>query len=735
MDDQERKNRMIMIEGNLERITFQNEENHYTIARLATGKSNSMITIVGFMAGVSPGQTLRVCGNWETHPRYGQQFKIETFEVSLPETVEGIQKYLESGVIQNIGPLIARRLVQHFGPKTLEIIEQHPERLTEVNGIGKAKAGRIENSWKGHHIVRELMQFLQTRGIKGSYSAIILKEYGEGALDILKNDPFQLAEDIPGIGFVIADAISQHNGASKTDPKRVRGCIQHLIGQGENDGHTFLPDTAIIDQCYKTFHIDPETATFALKELADKGTLVIEDYQAAQDEKAVYSKELYRAEQGIANRFKALLSVPMPPLSMNPEQITQEILKKLAIQLSFGQLNVLEQILNHRAAVITGGPGTGKTTLIRSVNAIFERMGKLVVLAAPTGRAAKRLSEVVQRDAKTIHRLLKYNLKEQRFEINQNNPIDADVIIIDEASMVDTLLLFHLIRAVPVTSVLILVGDVFQLPSVGPGNVLKDIIQSNVIPVYYLKTIFRQAQESPIIINAHRVRDWNQKGEVPDFHTAGTDDELSEFYFIQQSDPNTVVETIKTLCSNSIPHRFGYDPIRDIQVLTPMHKGLIGTINLNQELQKILNPGNVGMESMGFTYKKDDKVMHLKNNYEKDVFNGDIGTISSIDNQTRQVTVDYEGRTVVYEAEEMHELSLAYAISVHKSQGSEYPVVIVPLLTQHYIMLQRNLLYTAMTRGKNLVILIGTRKALSTAVNNDKPRERLSGLARKLILN
>ncbi|RJP76132.1 MAG: ATP-dependent RecD-like DNA helicase [Desulfobacteraceae bacterium] len=724
---------MIILEGNLERITFQNEENHYTIARLATGTPGSMITIVGFMAGISPGQTLRLSGNWETHPRYGQQFKIETFAVSLPETIEGIRKYLESGVIKNIGPLIAKRLVRHFGKKTLEVIEQCPERLTEVNGIGKAKAGLIERSWKGHHIVRELMQFLQARGIKGAYSARILQEYGEEALDILKKDPFRLAEDIPGIGFLIADTITRHNGLPKDDPKRVRGCIRYLIGQGENDGHTFLPDTVIIDQCGQTFQIDPEIAALALDELADSGILVREDIPDKQDQKAVYSKELHAAEQGIANRFKALLSVPMPMLNMNPEELTCEILKKLAIQLSAGQLEVLEQILKHRVAVITGGPGTGKTTLIRSVNAIFERMGKLVVLAAPTGRAAKRLSEVVQRDAKTIHRLLKYNLKEQRFEINPNNPIDADVIIIDEASMVDTLLLFHLIRAVPVTSVLILVGDVFQLPSVGPGNVLKDIIQSHAVPVYYLKTIFRQAQESPIIVNAHMVRDWNHPGEIPDFQTAGPEDELSEFYFIRQSSPDTVVETIKTLCAESIPHRFGFDPIRDIQVLTPMHKGLIGTINLNQALQKTLNPDHTGMEIMGITYKPNDKVMHLKNNYEKDVFNGDIGTIAAIDHQTRLVTVDYEGRKVEYEPEEMHELSLAYAISVHKSQGSEYPVVIVPLLTQHYVMLQRNLLYTAMTRGKKLVILIGTRKALSVAVNNDKPRERLSGLARKLI--
>ncbi|MBW1898279.1 MAG: AAA family ATPase, partial [Deltaproteobacteria bacterium] len=349
-------------------------------------------------------------------------------------------------------------------------------------------------------------------------------------------------------------------------------------------------------------------------------------------------------------------------------------------------------------------------------------------LAAPTGRAAKRLSEVVQRDAKTIHRLLKFKFKESCFEVNRNNPIDADVIIIDEASMVDTVLMYHLLNAVPVTSKLILVGDVFQLPSVGPGNVLGDIIRSKAIPVFYLTEIFRQAQESPIIINAHMVR----RGESPDFNSKNTDNELSEFYFINQSDPNTIVETIVKLCVDSIPKRFYFDPIKDIQVLTPMHKGVAGTINLNQVLQKALNHNTDQAEIMGGIYKTGDKVMHLKNNYLKDVFNGDIGTIAGVDRETNQVMVDYEGRVVVYEPEEMHELSLAYAISVHKSQGSEYPAIIVPLITQHYIMLQRNLLYTAMTRGKKLVILIGTRKAFQIALNNDKPRKRFSGLMKKI---
>jgi len=719
---------MIKIEGHLERITYQNEENHYTIARLSTGKPKNMITVVGFMAGISPGQTLRLSGNWETHSKYGQQFKITTFEVTLPETVDGIKKYLETGIIKGIGPLIAGRLVSRFGSETLEIIEKKSKRLTEVNGIGKTKAKRIQDAWKDHHVIRELMQFLQSRGIKGSYSSKILKEYGEEAIEILKTDPFRLAEDIPGIGFIIADTVTQQDGVSPDDPKRVRACINHLVEQAANEGHTFIPEEMILDQCHQAFRIDMEATRTALDNLEKHGVIVTEEAGEDEQGRAVYSKEMFLAEKGIANRFKTLLSVPAATPKMNAEQLTQEILKKLALKLSSEQLNVLEQILALRAAVITGGPGTGKTTLIRSVNAIFEATGSVVALAAPTGRAAKRISEVVQRDAKTIHRLLRFNFKESYFEVNQNNPIDADVIIIDEASMVDTVLMFHLLNAVPATSKLILVGDVFQLPSVGPGNVLSDIIQSEAIPVFYLTEIFRQAQESPIIMNAHKVR----RGESPDFNSGNTDYELSEFYFINQSDPNTVVETIVKLCSESIPKRFFLDPVRDIQVLTPMHKGVAGTINLNQVLQKALNRNTDQAEIMGGIYKTGDKVMHLKNNYLKDVFNGDIGTISGVDRETSQVAVDYEGREVVYEPEEMHELSLAYAISVHKSQGSEYPAIIVPLITQHYIMLQRNLLYTAMTRGKKLVILIGTRKAFAIALNNDKPRKRFSGLMEKI---
>jgi exodeoxyribonuclease V alpha subunit len=421
----------------------------------------------------------------------------------------------------------------------------------------------------------------------------------------------------------------------------------------------------------------------------------------------------------------------MTPRSIDAERISTEVQKQLALVLSKEQVDALEQILSHRVAIITGGPGTGKTTLIRSINAIFEVLGKKVLLAAPTGRAARRLSEVTLRNATTIHRMLGVNFQDGLFSKNRDNPLDADAVIIDEASMLDTLLMFHLINAVPMTAVLVLVGDVFQLPSIGPGNVLSDMIKSAQAPVFYLKKIFRQAHQSPIIMNAHRIRN----GELPVLKHMDDSERLSEFYFLEQDDPNRAVSNIVELCTNIIPEAFSFDPMHDIQVLTPMHKGLVGTTHLNQVLQKELNPNPVMVETTGTAFKVGDKVMHLKNNYQKDVFNGDIGTINAVDIKESVFSVDYYGRTVDYDFTETDEVSLAYAISVHKSQGSEYPAVILPIMVQHYVLLQRNLLYTAITRGKSLVIIIGTKKALTVALKNDKPKKRLSGLAFRLIQN
>jgi exodeoxyribonuclease V alpha subunit len=718
----------IILEGHLEHITYHNKENNYTVAKLSLGQARNPVTIIGHMAGVSPGQALKLEGHWQTHPKYGQQFKVQSYDVTIPATVDGIRKYLESGAIKGIGPSMADRLVNAFGVETFEVIENNPERLTEIEGIGETKADMIRMAWQDHHGIRGLMKFLQDMEVQTSLCAKIYKEYGTDAVDILRTEPYQLADNFPGVGFVIADAIARNLGLEKAQPDRVRAAILHLIYTMAEDGHTFAEEENLVARCENLLQVDQDTIHKAIDELIAANQIVVEALGSDSQNRALYLKELHLAENGLANRLKALLSVPLPPAKMDSERIAAEVQKKMAINLSAEQLEVLEQIFAHRISIITGGPGTGKTTLLRSITAIFEALGKKVQLAAPTGRAARRLADVTGKKARTLHRLLGFNFTEGQFIRNQDNPLDADVLIVDEASMVDTVLMYNFLKAVPASAVLVLVGDVFQLPSVGPGNVLADIIQSECLPVFYLKKIFRQDRESPIIINAHRVRE----GETPDFESGDRLDGNSEFYFLEQPDPQQVVATIVNLCRHELPQRFDIDPVNDLQVLTPMHKGPVGTINLNHVLQDALNPNPVLQESIGSNFKVNDKVMHLKNNYQKDVYNGDIGTIHHIDKKSGRVSVDYYGRTVEYDATDLDEITVAYAISVHKSQGSEYPAVIIPLLTHHYIMLQRNLLYTAMTRGKKLVILIGTQKALSIALNNDRPQQRLSRLADRL---
>jgi exodeoxyribonuclease V alpha subunit len=530
------------------------------------------------------------------------------------------------------------------------------------------------------------------------------------------------------MGFYLVDKIALKLGVSRDDPKRIKACVVQVMQQSINEGHVFAYEEQLFAHCSRFFGLDADIVNHAIETLVDEKKLVIENQGEFSDKRAVYLEEFYEAETGISDRVKALLSVPVIPPPIDSERISREVQKKLAIALSGEQIDALEKILSHRVNIITGGPGTGKTTLIRSISAIFEALGKQVLLAAPTGRAARRLSEVTRRNAKTIHRLLGINFQDGAFLKNRDNPLDGDVVIIDEASMVDTLLMFHLTNALPVTAVLVLVGDIFQLPSIGPGNVLKDLIKSARIPVFYLKKIFRQAYQSPIILNAHRIRN----GEAPVFRPMDESDRLSEFYFLEETDPAKVVSTIVELCIKTMPRDFSLDPLQDIQVLTPMHKGIVGTTHLNQVLQKVLNPNPVVLETTGSAFKIGDKVMHLKNNYQKEVFNGDIGTIRTVDPKGENFSVDYYGRTVNYDFTETDEVSLAYAISVHKSQGSEYPAVIMPLMTQHYILLQRNLLYTGITRGKRLVILIGTKKAMTIALKNDTPKKRLSGLAFRL---
>lgn len=716
------------IEGYLENITYFNEETHYTIAKIRTPGIENPVTVVGFMAAVSPGETLKITGNWETHPKYGEQLKIKSFEVTLPATVEGIKKYLGSGIIKGIGPSAATKLVNCFGSSTLEIIEKHPERLLEVSGIGKAKALLITEAWQNHHLVRSIMNFLQDMGVKTSYCSKILKLYGEDSVKILSDNPYRIAEDFSGAGFYIADAIAKKLGFSHDKPERIRACILHLLSQGANDGHVFLYGKTIIDKCRTFFEIGYDYVIDEINYLAETGDIFIDNNSEYFETDAVYLKELYLAEKGISDRLIAYMSIPVNPFPLQSDEIIQKVQKKLAIKLSKEQLNVIKGVFSHRIAIITGGPGTGKTTLIRSVAAIFDSFAKKIELAAPTGRAARRLAEVAGRKAQTIHKLLGYNAIDGYFDKDQDNPIEADAIIIDEASMVDTFLMYSLIRAIPASSALILVGDIFQLPSVGPGNILSDLIFSEQIPVFYLSKIFRQAKESPIIINAHKVR----QGESPVFEDPADQGSISEFYFVEQNKSDRIAPLILELCKKTIPLFCGFDPVEDIQVLTPMHKGFAGTIYLNQVLQKALNSSPFFIEAAGNRFKEGDKVMHLKNNYQKEVFNGDIGFIVSIDVNKKELYVNYYDRTVEYSFEDLDELAPAYAISVHKSQGSEYPAVIIPLVTEHYILLQRNLLYTAITRGSRIVILVGSKKALDIALKNDKPRERLSGLRNRL---
>ncbi len=720
---------MIVLAGQVERITFYNPENHYAIARLSTPGAQALVTIVGCMPGIQVGQNLKTRGAWETHAKFGQQFKIHSFEITLPGTVAGIRRYLESDAVKGIGKVMAARLVNHFGPDTLAVMDHEPMRLTEVEGIGEQKARSLHAAWKKHRILVDIMQFLQSHDVKAAHAAQILKVYGEAALDIIKADPFQLAEDIPGAGFLMADAITRHQGRPLNDPRRIRACLHFLLDQAAAEGHVFLYEDQLLERAEQLFELEAETVTTALGRLTARGDLVVEEGIETDEPRAVFSGVLHRAEKGIARRIKAMLSMPVSVFDWDAERLAAEVFKSLAIQLSPEQLAVLTQVLTHRVAVITGGPGTGKTTLIRALYSVYYAAGRRILLAAPTGRAARRLTEVTGREAQTIHRLLGYSYKEGEFEKDQDNPLDADVVIIDETSMVDTLLMSHLLNAVPLSSRLVLVGDVFQLPSVGPGNVLDDLIRSEQVPVLGLTQIFRQARKSPIILNAHLIRE----GEYPEIQPMETVREGVEFCFLINNDPRRMPDQIITLCRETLPRAFSLDPVRDIQVLTPMHKGAVGTLQLNRLLQAALNPAAGVLESMGMTFKLNDKVMHLKNNYQKEVFNGDIGTVTDYDAESERLLVDYYGRTVIYETEELNELTPAYAISVHKSQGSEYPAVIIPLTTQHFPLLQRNLLYTAITRGKQLVILLGSPKALDIALKNDKAQQRLTRLCQKLL--
>ncbi len=718
---------MDIIYGLLERITYYNEENDFVVAKLQEKGKRELTTIVGNVTAINPGESLKLTGRWVHNKKFGEQFQVENYEITVPATVHGIMKYLGSGLIKGVGPVMAERIVKKFALETLEVIEKKSERLSEVEGIGAKRIAMITKAWEEQKEIKEIMIFLQGHGVSASYSAKIYKQYGNQSIEIVRDNPYRLAQDIYGIGFITADKIAQNLGIDRNSLIRAKAGLIYVLNQLAGDGHVYYPEANLIRKAKEILDVDEEIMIQAISGLLKERQIVLEDLDPEGNQRAVYLAPFYLAETGIAQRIRDLKESSSNIRSINPEKAIEWVQQKLNIELAEKQKEAVQLAATSKVLLITGGPGTGKTTIINAILRIFQQLKLRILLAAPTGRAAKRMNEATGWEAKTIHRLLEYSPQKGGFKKDQDDPLEADVVIIDETSMIDTLLMHHLLKAVPPRAHLILVGDIDQLPSVGPGNVLRDIIQSNSFTVVMLTEIFRQAQESMIVVNAHKVN----KGQFPALESI-EDSKRTDFQFIQEEDPEIILKRILDLCCEKIPTQFRFHSVRDIQVLTPMHKGIIGVSNLNIELQKNLNPESFGINHGSRSLRLGDKVMQIVNNYDKDVFNGDVGWVSKIDQENRELTIDFDGRLVPYDYSDLDEVVLAYAISVHKSQGSEYPVVILPVTTQHYMLLQRNLIYTGISRAKKLVVLIGTKKALAIAIRNNKPQLRFALLSERL---
>ena len=708
-----------VLAGLVERVTYQSAENGFCVVRVKVRGHRELVTLVGHAATISAGEWITATGSWVNDRTHGQQFKARFLKTSMPTSVDGIEKYLASGMIRGIGPVYAKKLLNAFSDKVFDIIEAEPDRLREVDGIGPKRAGRIVAAWAEQKVVREIMVFLHSHDVGTARAVRIYKTYGADAVQVMSENPYRLARDIRGIGFKTADAIAMKLGVDKTALVRVRAGISYALTEAMDEGHCGLPSDELMPLAAQLLEVPQDLIRTALDlELAD-GTVTA---SRVGDKPCVFLAGLYRAERNIADRLLQLRNGKLPWPWIDPDKAIPWIEQRSGLVLAESQRSAVALALTSKVLVITGGPGVGKTTLVNAILRILSAKGAKLLLCAPTGRAAKRMTEATGFEAKTIHRLLEVDPKTGGFRRGDDNPLDCDFLVLDEASMVDVMLMHALMKAVPDKAALLIVGDIDQLPSVGPGQVLADIISSGALPVVRLTEVFRQAAQSRIISSAHRIN----QGFIPDLSSPGSE---SDFYFVQADDPETAVVRIIELVKTRIPKRFGLDPVRDIQVLCPMNRGGVGARSLNIELQAALNPaGEHKVERLGWTFARGDKVMQIDNDYAKEVYNGDIGYIEDVDLDDGELTISFDGRSVTYGFGELDTLVPAYAATIHKSQGSEYPAVVVPVMTQHYAMLQRNLLYTGVTRGKKLVVLVGQKKAVAIAVRNVSGRRRWAKL-------
>jgi exodeoxyribonuclease V alpha subunit len=708
-----------VLAGLIERVTFHNAENGFCVLRVKARGHRDLVTVVGHAASIAAGEWVTAGGEWVNDRTHGQQFKTRFLRTSAPTTTEGVEKYLGSGMIRGIGPVYAKKLVKAFGADVFDVIEAVPQRLREVTGIGPMRAKRITDAWAEQKIIREIMVFLHSHGVGTARAVRIFKTYGADAVQVMTDNPYRLARDIRGIGFKTADAIAMKLGIDKTAMVRVRAGISYALAEAMDEGHCGLPLEELVPLAGTLLEVPTELVQTALDlELAD-GTVVADTV----DEKAcIFLAGLYRAERVVAERIRSLASGKLPWPYIDPDKALPWIEQKTGLSLAESQSAAIRQALLAKVFVITGGPGVGKTTIVNAILRILAAKGVSLSLCAPTGRAAKRMTEATGFEAKTIHRLLEIDPKTGGFKRGSDNPLDCDLVVVDETSMVDILLMQALLKAVPDRAALLIVGDIDQLPSVGPGQVLADIITSGAVPVARLTEVFRQAAESRIITNAHRIN----RGVMPELSRP---DGTTDFYFVPADAPEIAVARIIELVKTRIPQRFNLDAVRDIQVLCPMNRGGCGARSLNIELQSTLNPASERkIERFGWTFAAGDKVMQIENDYEKEVYNGDIGYIDDLDIDTGELTTSFDGRLVTYGFGELDTLVPAYATTIHKSQGSEYPAIVIPVLTQHYAMLQRNLLYTGVTRGRRLVVLVGQKQAIAIAVRNVSGRRRWSKL-------